>query len=98
MNSDGDPGEGVGPGTELSLAVIDEAVARGFYLDEMMRAVAANKRSGLSAIAAVAYLRAHPDNVPAEYQQVIHDGLVQARVAEPLRSLVARLSAGGASP
>ena len=82
---------------ELALAVIDAAVARGFDLDDMMRAVAANKRSGLPAIAATAYLRAHPDHVPAEIQQVIDNGLAQARVAEPLRSLVAKLRAGGAS-
>jgi len=83
---------------ELALAVIDAAVERGFDLDEMMRAVAANKRSGLPAIAAVAYLRAHPDHVPAELQQVINDGLAQTRVDEPLVSLVAKLRAGGASP
>ncbi|MFT3772979.1 MAG: hypothetical protein QM820_46950 [Minicystis sp.] len=83
---------------ELALAVIDAAVARGFDLDEMMRAVAANNRSGLPAIAAVAYLRAHPDHVPAEFQQIIEDGAAQTQVPEPLHSLVAKLRAGGNNP
>jgi hypothetical protein len=78
---------------ELALAVIDGAVVRGFDLDEMMKAVAANRRSGLPAIAAIAYLRSHPDNVPPEYQKVIDDGAAQTRVAEPLGSLVAQLRA-----
>jgi hypothetical protein len=83
---------------ELALAVIDSAVARGFDLDEMMRAVAVNTLDWLPAIAAVAYLRAHPDSVPAEFQRIIDDGLSQTRVDEPLVSLVARLRAGGKTP
>jgi hypothetical protein len=82
---------------DLALAVIDAAVARGFDLDEMMRAVAANTRSGLPAIAAVAYLRAHPGEVPAEFRGVIEAGLAQAQVAEPLHSLAAAAGMGGDS-
>ncbi|MCE9577275.1 MAG: hypothetical protein K8W52_29270 [Deltaproteobacteria bacterium] len=76
----------------LALAVIDAAVARGFELDEMMRAVAANPRTGLPAIAAVAYLRAR-DTVPAEFRALVERGVAEARVAEPLRTLVARAAA-----
>jgi hypothetical protein len=83
---------------ELALAVIDAAVARGFDLDDMMRAVAADRRAGLPAIAAVAYLRAHPASVPAEFERVIHEGLSQTRVDEPLVSLVAARRAGGERP
>ncbi len=86
------PGVGARSGAGAS-HVIDAAVSlRGFDLDEMMRAVAANKRSSLPAIAAVAYLRAHPDAVPAEFQAVIENGLSQTHVAEPLRALVGRLN------
>lgn len=74
---------------ELALAVIDAAVARGFDLDDMMRTVAANTHTGLPAIAAVAYLRAHPDYVPPEHWSIIEEGLEQTRVPEPLQSLVA---------
>jgi hypothetical protein len=62
-------------------------------LDEVMRAVAVDKRSGIPAIAAVAYLRARPGPVAAEHRQVILDGIAQARVTEPLRSLLAALPA-----
>ena len=74
---------------ELALAILDRAVGRGFDLRDMLAAVAADTRSGLPAIAALAWLRANPGEIAPEYRALVEAGVAQARVAEPLSSLAA---------
>ena len=74
---------------ELALAVVGDAVERGFAIEDVI--AIAREPGGLPAIATVAYLRFHRGAPRPDDHRVFVDGIEQAKCVEPLRSLVAAL-------